>query len=331
MIIHQPAVRAVVLALLVPLLSTAPASAQSDYPTRPVRIVVDSAPGSANDVTLRILAERLGAIWGQQVVTLNHPGAGGSISAKVASSAPPDGYTLYMPAASVFLALPGAPGVASNLPVELPRDFVPIGFVTLQPMIIGMSHTLGISTLPELIALAKAKPGQISYAATGRGRLTHLTMELLQSRAGIKLELVPYNGGPAQAMNDIIAGRVGLVLDGYSSLAGALQGNAIKGLAVAAPERLPGFDNLPTVAESLPGFIAGGWNVLVAPIGTADEIVRKVATDMRKALDNADVKAKYAGLGAFVQPMSPSEVIAFSQSEQKTWRPILEKVAQDLK
>jgi tripartite-type tricarboxylate transporter receptor subunit TctC len=331
MTIYRLGIVAAWFGLLAPLPASAPALAQSGYPNKPVRIVVDSAAGSANDVTLRILAERLGAMWGQQVVALNHPGAGGSISAKVASTAPPDGYTLYMAAASVFVALPGAPGVAPNLPIELPRDFVPIGFVTLQPMFIAMSPALGIGSLPELIALAKAKPGQISYAATGHGRLTHLTMELLQDRAGIKLQLVPYAGGPAQAMNDVIGGRVGLVLDGYSSLAGALQGNAIKGLAVASPERLPGFENLPTVAETLPGFIAGGWNVLVAPVGTPDEIVRKVGADMRKALDEPEVKAKYASLGAFVQPMSPSEVTAFSQSEQKIWRPIQEHVAQQLK
>ncbi len=313
------------------LFAAGPARAQSDYPNRPVRIVSDSAAGSANDVTLRILAERLSAMWGQQVLTLNHPGAGGGISATVASSAPPDGYTLYMPAASVFLALPGAPGVAANLPAELPRDFVPIGFATLQPMFIGMSHTLGISTLPELIALAKDRPGQISYAATGRGRLTHLTMELLQSRAGIKLQLVPYTGGPAQAMNDVITGRVGLVIDGYASLAGVLQGGSIKGLAVAAPDRLPGFESLPTVAETLPGFIAGGWQVIVAPVGTSDAIVRKVGADLRKVFAEPEVKAKYATLGAFVRPMSPAEVTAFTQSEQKTWRPVLEQVAQQSK
>ena len=186
---------------------------------------------------------------------------------------------------------------------------------------------LGISTLPELIALAKQKPGQISYAATGRGRITHLTMELLQARAGIKLQLVPYTGGPAQAMSDIVSGRVGLVLDGYSSLAGSLQGGTIKGLAVTTNARVPGFPDLPTVAETLPGFIAGGWQVMLAPTGTPDAIVRKVAADMQKALQDKEIAAKYATLGAFVRHMSPAEVTAFSQSEQTIWRPMLEQVA----
>src|SRR6185369_17528496 len=192
------------------------AGAQESYPAKPVRIVVDSAAGSANDATARILADKLGKIWKEQVLTLNQPGAGGSISARAAATSPPDGYTLYMPATSPFLALPGAPGVAPNLPIELPRDFVSISFVLQQPLFIGVSHKSGITSLPQLIALAKQKPGVISYAATGRGRLTHLTMELLQARAGISLQLVPYAGGPAQAMNDVVSGRVELVLDAYA-------------------------------------------------------------------------------------------------------------------
>ena len=146
------------------------ALAQESYPSKPVRIVVDSAAGSANDATARILADKLGKLWYQQVLTLNQPGAGGGISARVASTSPPDGYTLYMPATSAFLALPGAPGVASNLPIELPRDFVSISFVLQQPLFIGVSHKSGITSLSHLIALAKEKPGVISYAATGRDR-----------------------------------------------------------------------------------------------------------------------------------------------------------------
>jgi tripartite-type tricarboxylate transporter receptor subunit TctC len=308
------------------------AHAQGDsYPSKPVRIVVDSAAGSANDATARILADKLGSIWNQQVLTLNQPGAGGGISARVAATAPPDGYTLYLPATSPFLALPGAPGVAPNLPLELPRDFVAIGFVLEQPLFIGVSHKAGINTLPELIAQAKAKPNEVAYAATGRGRLTHLTMELFQVRAGVKLQLVPYAGGTAQAMNDVMSGRVALVLDGYAGLAPALKGNLIKGLAATSLARLPGFETLPTVAETLPGFFVGAWNVMVAPTGTSDAIVRKVNADLRKALDDPEVRAKFAANGAFVRHMTPEEVVAFVQSEQKTWRPIMEQVANETK
>jgi tripartite-type tricarboxylate transporter receptor subunit TctC len=312
--------------------ATVEAYAQGDsYPSKPVRIVVDSAAGSANDATARILADKLGSIWNQQVLTLNQPGAGGSISVRFAATSPADGYTLFMPATSSFVALSGAPGVAPNLPVELPRDFVSIGFVLQQPLFIGVSHKAGITTLSELIAQAKTKPNAISYAATGRGRLTHLTMELLQVRAGVKLQLVPYAGGPAQAMNDVLSGRVELVLDAYAGLAAALKGDLIKGLAATSLERLPGFETLPTVAETLPGFFVGAWNVMLAPNGTSDAIVRKVNADLRKALDDPEVKARFAANGAFVRHMTPEEVTAFVQSEQKTWRPILEQVANEAK
>ena len=198
--------------------------AQSDYPSRPVRIILDSAAGSANDATGRVLADKLGRLWGQQVLTVNQPGAGGAISARAAAASPADGYTLYLPATSPFLALPGVSGTAPNLPIELPRDFASIGFVLQQPLFIGASHASGITSIAQLIALAKEKPGEISYAATGRGRLTHLTMELLQARAGVKLQLVPYAGGTAQALNDVVSGRIPLVLDAYAGLAAAIQG-----------------------------------------------------------------------------------------------------------
>jgi tripartite-type tricarboxylate transporter receptor subunit TctC len=305
------------------------ARAQSDYPNKPVRIVVDSAAGSANDATSRIIADKLSRMWGQQVLTLNQPGAGGGISAKVASQSPGDGYTLYLPATSPFLALPGAPGVAPNLPIELPRDFVAISLVLEQPLFIGASHKSGINTIADVIRMAKEKPGEISYAATGRGRLTHLTMELLQARTGTKLQLIPYAGGPAQAMNDVMSGRVQLVLDGYAGIAPAIKGNLIKGLASTALKRPPGFENLPTVAETIPGFLVGAWNVMVAPLGTPDAIVKKVNADLRVALDDPDVNAKLAANGAFVRHISPQEVVAFVQNEQKTWRPILEQVRKE--
>ena len=321
------------MAFLAPLCCTSvltrDALAQSDYPNKPIRIVVNSAPGSANDVTGRILAEKLGKIWGQQVITLNQPGAGGSIAARVASTAPADGYTLYMPATSTFLALPGAPGVAPHLPVELPRDFASIGFVLQQPIFIGASPKAGINSIKELIALAKQKPNELSYASSGRGRLTHLTMELVQARAEVKLQMVPYAGGPTQAMGDIVSGRVHLVLDAYAGLAGAMQGGLLKMLASTSSQRLPGLENLPTVAETLPDFFVGAWNVMLAPVGTPEAIIRKVNADLRTALEDKEVLAKFATNGAFVRYMTPEETTAFTRSEQRTWRPIMEQIARE--
>jgi len=312
--------------LLVPL---ATARAQSDYPNRPVQVIIDSAAGSANDATARILGDKLSRIWNQQVLIINRPGAGGAISAKAASQAPNDGYTLYIPATSPFLTLPGASGVAPNLPLELPRDFAAIGFVLQQPLFIGASHKSGIKSIADVIARAKEKPGELTYAATGVGRLTHLTMELFQARTGTKLQLVPYSGGTAQGMNDVMSGQVPLILDAYAGLAPAIRGDLIKGLADTALERLPGFENLPTIAETVPNFFVGAWAVLVAPLGTPDPIIRKVNADLWTALNDPDVKTKYQGNGAFLLKMSPEETTAFVQKEQQTWRPILEKVAKE--
>jgi tripartite-type tricarboxylate transporter receptor subunit TctC len=311
------------------LATVAPTLAQSDYPNNTVRIVVDSAPGSANDATSRVLADRLSKIWNQQVITLNQPGAGGGIAARVAAQSPNDGYTLYLPSTSTFLALPGGPGVAPNMPVELPRDFASISYILEQPLYIGASHKSGINSIADVIKLAKAKPGEVTYAATGRGRLTHLTMELLQVRTGIKLQLVPYAGGPAQAMNDVMSGRVPLVLDGYAGLAPAIKGNLIKGLAATSLKRLPGFEELATVAETVPDFFVGAWTILLAPVGTPEPILRKVHNDMRTVLDDPDIRTKLAANGGFVRHMTPAELTAFVQNEQKTWRPILEQVAKE--
>ena len=310
-------------------LSSRRALAQADYPTKPVRIVVDSAVGSANDASARILADKLGQIWNQQVVILNQPGAGGGISARVAATSPNDGYNLYLPATSPFLALPGGPGVAPNLPIELPRDFAAIGFVLQQPIFIGASPKSGIVSIADMIARAKARPNELSYASTGRGRLTHLTMELLQARANVQLRLVPYAGGPAQAMGDVVADRVDLVLDAYAGLAGAAQGGLIKMLASTSSQRLPEMPDLPTVAETVPDFFVGAWQVMLAPIGTPDPIIRKVNADLRTAVADKEVLAKFAANGAFTRYMTPEETTEFTQAQQKTWRPILEKIARE--
>ncbi len=181
-----------------------PARAQ-DFPTHPVRIITDSAPGSAIDVPVRIIADGLSKIWGQQAVVINQPGAGGAIAVRSGETATPDGYTFGVAAASAFVTLPGA---ADNLPVQVPKDYVPVGYLGGAPMFITAAPWLGIKTLPDLIALAKLKPGDVSYGVNGIGRLTHLTGELLQNRAGIKLLMVPYSGGTAQIINDMMGKRV---------------------------------------------------------------------------------------------------------------------------
>jgi tripartite-type tricarboxylate transporter receptor subunit TctC len=305
---------------LIGFLSTARAQ---DYPNRPVRLITDSAPGGSIDVPVRIIAEGLSRVWRQQAVVINQPGAGGAIAARTAATATPDGYTLGVIAASAFVALPGS---ADNLPVQVPRDFTPVGYLGGAPMFITAAPWLGIKTLPDLIALAKQKPGELSYGVNGIGRLTHLTGELLQKQAEMKLLMVPYSGGTAQIINDIMGKRVGLVFDAYSGIAGAAEagnGTACRRLGRAHPNA----PNLPTVAETLPGFESVGWQALVAPAGTPDSIVRKVNADLVKAMSDPEIHKRLADLGRDDRSMSPAQVLAFIQGEQSKWAPIVQQIA----
>src|SRR5208282_168279 len=245
-------------------------------------------------------------------------------AARAATEAAPDGYTLFMPALSTFVALPS---VAPNLPLKLPRDFLPIGYTAENPMFIAVNPSLGVSTLPQLIALAKTEPGKISIAVTGVGRLTHLTGLVLQERADIKLLPVPYNGGPAAALADVGAGRVSMIIEGYSGIVGAVKAGQVKLIAVASRERLPEFPDLPTVAETIPDFSATGWQVLVAPLGTPAPIVSKVSADLSKAVSDPDFKKRLANIGSYSRAMTPEQVLAFVQKEQDTWLPVLQKIA----
>jgi tripartite-type tricarboxylate transporter receptor subunit TctC len=294
------------------------------YPEKPVTIIADAAPGATPDVDARFVAAGLSKIWGQQVIVMNHPGANGSIAARIATDAVPDGYTLFMPAFSTFAALPT---VAPNLPLRLPRDFIPIGYTAENPMFFAVNPSLGISTLPELIAAAKKDPGKISIAVTGVGRMTHLTGLLFQERAGISLLPVPYNAGPAAAVADVASGRVSMIIEGYSGIVGAVKAGQVKLIAVASPERLPEFPDMPTVSETIPDFAARGWQVLVAPHGTPEPIISKVSVDLAKVVSDPDFKRLLANVGSYSRAMTPEQVLTFVQKEQDTWLPILQRIS----
>src|SRR5580704_3017488 len=305
----HPLIAAATLAIL---LSVGAARAD-DFPNRPVKLISDSAPGSAIDVTMRIIADGLSHTLGQQAVLINQPGAGGAIAVHAASTATPDGYTLGMMALSDFITLPGT---ADNLPIQLPRDFITGGSLGGAPMFITAGPWLDVKTLPEFIALAKKRPGEFAYGTNGPGRLTHLTGELLQNRAGIKLLMVPYSGGTPQVLNDMMGKRIALALDSYSGIAGAIEaGNAIP-LAVASPQRMALLPNLPTVAETLPGYESEGWQILIAPVGTPDAIVQKINAALVKAMSDPTVAQRLERLGRDHPPMSPAETLAFVKREQ---------------
>lgn len=294
------------------------------YPAKPVTIISDAAPGATPDVDARFIADALSKMWRKQVIVVNHPGANGSVAARAAAEAVPDGHTLYMPVLSTFVALST---VAPNLPVRLPRDFLPIGYAAENPMFLAVNPALGISTLPQLIERAKKEPGKISIAATGIGRLTHLTGEVLQDRAGVKFLTVPYTGGPAVALGDVGSGRVSMIIEGYSGIVGAVRAGQVKLIAVASPHRLPQFPDLPTVAETLPDFAALGWQVLLAPLGTPAPIISKVSADLAKVVSDPGFQDKLGKVGSYTHPMTPEQVLAFVKKEQDTWLPVLERIS----
>jgi tripartite-type tricarboxylate transporter receptor subunit TctC len=194
-----------------------------------------------------------------------------------------------------------------------------------------VSPALGVNTLAEFIELAKKRPGELSYGVTGVGRLTHLTGELLQLRTGIKLQMVPYSGGSAQAFADVVAGRIPVVIEGYTGLSPHFESGQIKALAVASPKRLPNAPNVPTVAETLPGLIASGWQAVLAPLATPEPVVRKASDALRASLESAEVKDKLAARGSFARPLTPAETTALIREQQEQWKPALDRVAEQTK
>jgi tripartite-type tricarboxylate transporter receptor subunit TctC len=218
------------------------------------------------------------------------------------------------------------PTVAPNLPVKLPRDFLPIGFIANQPMFIAVDPKSGITSLPEFIDRAKKAPGTLSIAVSGIGRMTHLTGLLMQQKAGIKLIPVPYNGGPSAALSDVASGRVNMIIEGYPGIIGAVNAGQVKLVAVASPQRLPEFPDLPTVAETIPGFAAAGWLIVAAPVGTPAPIINKVSADLTTVLKDPDVKKKLLATGSYTIPMTPEQTLAYVDKQQDTWFPVLKSI-----
>jgi len=308
------------LAILAMLSGASPALA-ADYPSKPVQIINQAAPGSGTDVLGRIVAEQLTQRLGQQVLIVNRPGAGGLIAAQAAAAAEPDGYTLYMPSSSALMVLPQT---HPHLSFDFHRDFVSIGMIGTQPLLIAVSPKLGVSTLPELIALAKKEPGKILYAGNTPGTLPALTGEMLKQRAGIDLTFIPYPGFAA-GLTDLKGGRISVIVESLSALAPAVQDSSVKLLATASDQRLPQFPDVPTVAETLPGFVATGWLALLARTGTPDSTVRTLSTALRASLADPGLKEKFAQLATLATPMSPAEMETFRQREEKNWIPVIQK------
>lgn len=292
------------------------------YPSAPVKMITQGAPASGPDVVARIVADELSRRWKQQIVVLNAAGAGGSVAAKQAMQAAPDGYTLYVPAASAFIVMPE---MFPNLTIDMLADFVPLGLIAEQPMVVAVATALNVNSLADLVKLSKEKPGTLSFAANARGTLPHLTAERLKSQAGIDMTYIPYPGAAA-GLQDLLGGRIEVIVEGLGTLLGSIQNGSLKPLAVSSLKRLENFPNIPTVAETLPGFQATGWFALVAPRGTPPAIVQQVNRDLNAALESSSVKDKLGAMATQVRPMSLADTAAFLRNEQEVWRPVVKQI-----
>jgi tripartite-type tricarboxylate transporter receptor subunit TctC len=311
------------LGLLLATVAASPAHAES-YPIKSVKIITQAPAGAGPDVILRIIADRLTRMWGQQVLVINRQGGGGLVAAQaVATTSERDGYTLYMASSSALVILPET---NANLPFSFDRDFVPVGFIGEQPFVIAVPPALKIGTLTELIALAKRQPEEITYAANLAGTLPHLTGELFRLRSGIKATFVPYTGGASAALSDIMGGRISMMVESLPALSGAIQGNIVKALAVSSAKRLPQFPDLPTIAETIPGFEATGWFTLMAPSGAPNDVVEKVSRDLHLVLEQPEIVHQLATLGTYTRAMSAPELADFIRAEQQKWKPVLKKM-----
>jgi tripartite-type tricarboxylate transporter receptor subunit TctC len=292
-----------------------------DFPVRPVKIIVQTAAGSSLDVMARLVAEPLSQMWGQQAIIVNQTGAGGLIASRALAASPADGYTLFLAGGSVFVVLPE---VNKNLNFDV-NEFVPIGFVAEQPYALLVSKQSGIHSTAELIDRAKSAPGGLDAVAGTRGGLQHMTVEAFKVRAGIKLNMIHYPGA-AQSSNDVIAGRVPMMMQTIAPVAGIIAAGEVQLLAIASDKRLSNYPDIPTIGETIPGFTSSGWSILVAPQGTPSAIVQKINADLRTALENPQIVKKLADLGNYTRPMTPQQLAEFVRDERKTWGPIVQQL-----
>jgi tripartite-type tricarboxylate transporter receptor subunit TctC len=290
------------------------------YPSKPVKIISQAPAGNGPDVIARIAADRLSRLWGQQTLVINRPGAGGLLAAQAAVSAEPDGYTLYQAITSSMLILP----VTQSLPFDMQRDFVPIGLMGEQPFLVAVAPALGVSTLEELIALAKRQPGKILAASATRGSMPHLAAELFCARAGIDITLVPHPS-TTQGVQEVMGGRISVIFESLAGLKGFVDDGSVRPLAVTSLTRLRNLPDVPTVAERVPDYAASGWFALMAPLHTPDAIVQMINHDLAAVLAEPELKQKFENLGTYARPLSSAETAEFIRAEQTIWQPLARK------
>jgi len=307
--------RALLLLLFAGAALAQPASIQ--YPTRPVKLLVPFPPGGNTDIVGRMLAQKLSDSFGQQVYVENRGGAGGTIGAEAAAKSPNDGYTLFF---STTGTLASAPSMQPNLRYDPIKDFAPITTLANAPVVVTIAASLPPKTLGELIQLAKAQPGTLKFGSAGAGHFVHIAGEMFKGSAGVDLLHVPYKG-VAQALVDLLGGRIDLMFDAFAQYEPHLQSGKLRALAVANPTRLARLPDVPTTAEAgLPDYVLASWFGLAAPAGTPREIIDRVNAEARKALAGQDVREALAKLGLEPGGNSPQEYAGMIADELGKWR-----------
>ena len=300
------------------LLMAAPTVAQTGYPDRPVRIIVGFTAGSATDITARMFAQKLNAAWNVPVTVENIPGAGGSVGGDRVAKAAPDGTTLYWGANG---AMTINPSLLPNPTFDTVRDLAPIARVLVMPSLLVVNNDVPAKSVAELFALAKARPGQLSYASPGVGTPQHIAGELLKSLASVNIVHVPYRG---VALADVIGGRVTMTLQNMGAILPVVRDGKLRALAVTSNQRSPIIPELPTLAESgFPGFEAISWFGLLAPAHTAAPIIAKVHEEIVKIAAQTDMRERLAQLGLDVAVNSPDEFAAVINADIAKWAKVI--------
>ncbi|MBC7780092.1 MAG: tripartite tricarboxylate transporter substrate binding protein [Proteobacteria bacterium] len=298
------------------------ASPASKFPIKSVRMILAFPPGGASDFAGRLLAQRLTEIWGQSVLVDNRAGAGGNIGAELTARSPADGYTIML-ANNAVLAANAA--LYPKLSYDPARDFIPVTLVAVQPNILVVHPSVQATSVKELVALAKSRPGQLNYASSGNGLAAHLAGELFNSMAGVNMVHVPYKGaGPALA--DLIGGQTQVMFATATSVVPHVKAGKLRALATTAPKRSVGFEDMPTVSESgVPGFDATSWHGIVVPSGTPRTIVDQIAAGVNTALKNPDLREKYLAAGAEPVGGTPEQFAAHIKAEVPRWAKVIKQ------
>ncbi len=289
------------------------------FPSKPIRLVVPYSAGGGADTTARLIAPKLQEALGQTVVVENKPGAGGMIGDEIVAKAAPDGHTLLIGA----FAHAVNPSLFPKMPFRTPEDFAPVSLLVTVPELMVITPSHPAKTVAELVALAKAQPGKLSYASSGNGSAQHLAAELFKMRTGTDIQHVPYKGG-ALAVADVAAGHVPFYFGNMSAALPQARGGRVRPLAVTSPARSPAAPDVPTLTEAgVPDCEISEWNALIAPAGTPPAVIARLHTEVAKIMRAEEMKAKFADLGADAIGSTPDELAAFLRSEMKKWAEVV--------